>query len=623
MADTIKTNLGPVTAYADAKAHGYTGTREEFGVLLANAGLNLKAAETAKADAEAAKQAAETAQQAAASSASSASTSASTATAQAAAAKFSADAAKASEAATEKSAQGAAASESAAKAAQTAAETAKANADTAASNAAAKATAAANSAADAKKTLESIPADYSKLSGKVNDNTSWISELKGDLANFQDGKINVFTDESVWSIGSLGTDGKTLIPSLNYRVSCNTPIYFGEKTKIYIPNGYRIYSYFFDEDDAKKSSISWTTDILTIKENSICRFVVAKVDETKTYIMDVSEVKLFLTDGGLVHDVKVLQDSVFEIPAYCKAEAVQCLERINAISYEMDNPEVFMFTTDAHLSKNRSGWNTVYYGLKAVAEYVCNKIPLTFICIGGDEPFGSATKEGDISAIMADIRRCREPFGRNVISIVGNHDGWQNNENMTDEKEYFAKFKEPELDKKIVKHSLGATNGYLDSVQNKVRYIFCDTKNVTNLRNAISDMIGSMPEGYKAIILSHHALNTNLSGSAFVGAINCNDVLTNNADKIICCVNGHSHKDGYENADGNLHIAVTTSACTGLGSDGNTVTGYTIDAVSYDDYYHTVGTADETSIDFFIVDTKNNVIKTVRYGAGNDREFSY
>lgn len=190
MADTIKTNLGPVTAYADAKAHGYTGTREEFGVLLANAGLNLKAAETAKADAEAAKQAAETAQQAAASNASSASTSASTATTQAAAAKSSADAAassataaKASEAAAGKSAQGAAASESAAKAAQTAAETAKANADTAASNATAKATAAAKSAADAKKTLESIPTDYSTLSGKVNENTSGIKELKEDLAN--------------------------------------------------------------------------------------------------------------------------------------------------------------------------------------------------------------------------------------------------------------------------------------------------------------------------------------------------------------------------------------------------------------------------------------------------------
>lgn len=83
MADTIKTNLGPVTAYADAKAHGYTGTREEFGVLLANAGNNADAA--------------------------------------------------------------------------------------------------AASAAEAKKTLESIPADYSTLSGKVDDNTSGINELKEDL----------------------------------------------------------------------------------------------------------------------------------------------------------------------------------------------------------------------------------------------------------------------------------------------------------------------------------------------------------------------------------------------------------------------------------------------------------
>lgn len=162
MADTIKTNLGPVTAYADAKAHGYTGTREEFGVLLANAGLNLKAAETAKADAEAAKQAAETAQQAAAENQKNTET-------QAANAKAAADAA-ANAAVT-------------AKQAQNAAETAKADAETAKTAAANSADAAAASAAEAKKTLESIPADYSALSGKVDENTSGISELKGDLAN--------------------------------------------------------------------------------------------------------------------------------------------------------------------------------------------------------------------------------------------------------------------------------------------------------------------------------------------------------------------------------------------------------------------------------------------------------
>lgn len=194
MADTIKTNLGPVTAYADAKAHGYTGTREEFGQLLANAGLNLKAAETAKADAEAAKQAAETAQQAAAENqknagtqAANAKASADTAAEQAAVAKESADdaansatAAQESETNAGLSATAAANAEAAAKQAQNAAETAKADAETAKTAAGNSADAAANSAADAKKTLESIPDDYSILSGKVDENTSGISELKED-----------------------------------------------------------------------------------------------------------------------------------------------------------------------------------------------------------------------------------------------------------------------------------------------------------------------------------------------------------------------------------------------------------------------------------------------------------
>lgn len=52
MSNTSTTDLGAVTAYADAKAHGYTGTREEFGQLLANAGINLQAAKDAKKSAE-------------------------------------------------------------------------------------------------------------------------------------------------------------------------------------------------------------------------------------------------------------------------------------------------------------------------------------------------------------------------------------------------------------------------------------------------------------------------------------------------------------------------------------------------------------------------------------------
>lgn len=199
MADTIKTNLGPVTAYADAKAHGYTGTREEFGQLLANAGLNLKAAETAKEGAEAAKQAAETAQQAAAenqknaetqaanakASADSAAEQANAAKESAAGAANSATAAQESETNAGLSATAAANAEAAAKQAQQAAETAKTDAEAAKTAAGTSADAAAASAADAKKTLESIPDDYSTLSGKVDENANGISELKVDTAALQ------------------------------------------------------------------------------------------------------------------------------------------------------------------------------------------------------------------------------------------------------------------------------------------------------------------------------------------------------------------------------------------------------------------------------------------------------
>lgn len=199
MADTIKTNLGPVTAYADAKAHGYTGTREEFGQLLANAELNLKAAETAKEGAEAAKQAAETAQQAAAenqknagtqaanakASADSAAEQANVAKESAAGAANSATAAQESETNAGLSATAAANAEAAAKQAQNSAETAKADAETAKTAAGTSADAAAASAADAKKTLESIPDDYSTLSGKVDEYTSGISELKEDTTALQ------------------------------------------------------------------------------------------------------------------------------------------------------------------------------------------------------------------------------------------------------------------------------------------------------------------------------------------------------------------------------------------------------------------------------------------------------
>lgn len=166
----------------------------------------MRDAVSAKEGAEAAKQSAETAQKAAAENqknaetqAANAKASADTAAGQAAVAKESAAGAANSASAAQKSetnaglsATAAANAEAAAKQAQQAAETAKTDAEAAKTAAGNSADAAAASAADAKKTLESIPDDYSTLSGKVDENTSGISELKVDTAALKDGKISKF-----------------------------------------------------------------------------------------------------------------------------------------------------------------------------------------------------------------------------------------------------------------------------------------------------------------------------------------------------------------------------------------------------------------------------------------------
>lgn len=141
MADSsvFTTDIGAVTAYADAKAHGYTGTREEFGTLLANAGNNLAEANEAKNAAQASATQADQSANAAARSEQSAGASEEQAAASERAAKESADAA--------------------AESAQTALES-KTAAATSEGNAAA-------SAKKAQDVSDSLPADYKTMSGDV------------------------------------------------------------------------------------------------------------------------------------------------------------------------------------------------------------------------------------------------------------------------------------------------------------------------------------------------------------------------------------------------------------------------------------------------------------------------
>ena len=157
----ITTNLGPVSAYLDAVAHGYSGTREEFGEYLAHVGDNAAAA-------------AASAQRAAASE--------SSAESSATAADESATAAAGSATAADGSATDAGNAQTAAEAAKIAAQTAQSGAETAQGAAEDAQTAAEAAQAAAEAVLESIPEDYSEMSDDV-------AALKSTVANIVDASL--------------------------------------------------------------------------------------------------------------------------------------------------------------------------------------------------------------------------------------------------------------------------------------------------------------------------------------------------------------------------------------------------------------------------------------------------
>lgn len=191
----IKSDLGAVTAYADAVAHGYTGTREDFGKLLAGAGQNLADAAAAKDAAEAAADNAGSAAQTATDAAGTAGQAAGVAGSAADAASTSAGAAAQSVEAAKTAQQGAEGAAQKAQEAKTGAENALQDAGTAkdaasgyadaAAESFAAAAASATNAAGSAKSASDAAQKIEDSAEKIKQNADDVSQLKEDTAALQ------------------------------------------------------------------------------------------------------------------------------------------------------------------------------------------------------------------------------------------------------------------------------------------------------------------------------------------------------------------------------------------------------------------------------------------------------
>ena len=201
-----------------------------------------------------------------------------------------------------------------------------------------------------------------------------------------------------------------------------------------------------------------------------------------------------------------------------------------------------------------------------------------------------------------------------VVGTVGNHDAWQNSDDVTTHDIFKSHVQNTIVNYPQFKHLDNETaNGYIDDPSVKIRFIVLDgegragwvSNSYDDIRANLTTMLNSMPRGYRSVIICHKALNSSL-GDEFSDTIEAQSILEAYANKIICCISGHAHRDASATVNGVLYIQTT---CAGVES-------------VKDGYTRNVGSANETAFDVFVIDQTNSTIHAVRYGAGASRVFT-
>lgn len=340
------------------------------------------------------------------------------------------------------------------------------------------------------------------------------------------------------------------------------------------------------------------------------------VEDLNDAVVELSEMTIFLPDYVIEERDRVYRELLNDVNG----------ERI-----------LMAFNTDQHIDPSKAGSGDaddpkyVVNGLKAL-NYIGQLLPIDIMCLGGDT-CGYLTTT--INGIMDSVNIVNNPLSTiktPVVSIAGNHDGGQNNANIVGKGLYNVHSKRIQFENYWHKYGGVDTGcGYIDDALHNIRYVFVDTGTrygkTTSLWDFVSNCFSTLPNGYKAIIYSHHPLTTEFNGvikaedaqgnltNAFQDCLSIvqDRVEANYADKVIACINGHGHVDAYGVSQSGILFIQTTCACPHsrprhFGNIPNNPT---------------LGTFTDTSYDFFIIDQEAQTIEAIRYGQGSNRKWYY
>lgn len=316
-------------------------------------------------------------------------------------------------------------------------------------------------------------------------------------------------------------------------------------------------------------------------------------------------------------------DTPSTYPAYVETEKQAVASRLASKIASVTDPIVIGFNTDQHLIANPSSASNIAtrdgiaYGIRALRD-LTQTYDFDLVVLGGDTHGSSSgtieSMQASSEYVLDQIKGVNAPY----VMLVGNHEGGQDNQNITRDQVYASHVTKSQIDNVII--PIDRTNGYMDDATKQIRYIFIDSVprsqpvsySTSNINTILNTMLNGVPSGYKAIIFSHHPLDETLPQNSARTLWNnptaCHATLQSHKDKIIACFCGHIHNNLYvEDHDGITFVGTTCAGKYEL-NDGSS---------------RPAGQATETAYDIFVIDQENEVIHAIRYGNGDDRTISY
>lgn len=242
-----------------------------------------------------------------------------------------------------------------------------------------------------------------------------------------------------------------------------------------------------------------------------------------------------------------------------------------------------------------------------------------------------------VGSAMLDACDQMEFFGRvgvPLLNCIGNHDdnryfNQQGGDRRWTQGEIYAHLIQVNDERTSVGGAMNGCNYYRDVDRHKIRIIalmpidFNGQYNYTSATQTwLTNTIASMPNDYKAIIITHvpPVAAHNWSGSGYTGGGAIETIITNNKSKVICLFEGHTHIDNvYVSPWPAVNICCqkvynSQSGTNELGASAPEGSWWPVRAVG--DYR-------ENLWDAVVVNQTTGLLSCIRFGAGVDRHIHF